>query len=966
MEMILDAIETWSKLAGERQPEDDPLRWEERYILLLWLSHLLLTPFDLVTIGSEFKAGNVRIDEIDGLKLPDNLPLIARRLLFLAIDNLSSASKERESAILILVRLGLRPDMKRLDLPRMLIQWAVAQLKALQKSKTAAGYLFIGLLSFLASFIKSADAVVIGPFLIDIFKSVEQLRIMQCTSSTALTRIAVIKISKACSVAALILEEQSNHEVNMAGQILEPVVDELLLALADNDTPVRQSASKALSAIAVRLDLTMSADISEAVINGLQENVLWEAARESIHGNFGTPNRRVKQRNLSLVNPSKWQGLVLTLSHLLFRRCPPVAQLPDILNSLALALSFERRSPSGASLGTNVRDAACFGIWATARRYSTAELLTTDIDLMPAAKDRGSNLNVIQFLSIELLVTATLDPAGNIRRGASAALQELIGRHPDTILHGIPLVQIVDYHAVALRSRAMQDVAVTAARLDNQYWRAIIHELTTWRGIGATDVGSRRLAAYTIGILSLFNGVESIRSINESLWHSLCDLDGSTVPKRQGFLLSISALVRATSQIPETDKEKIRQMISQYWTLISEDTVFTDEDLTTHTARPELMNEAVTLLVFELVTAVRGSVTLQLPSESILGKCFQYLGSALERKEKVVIGHAIEALKVLFEISGSEYRKACIEHSLSRTKFQEGSSNGAHGGHLLALANLQSSDLLDHSTKEMILTSLTSSATSKMDIDTRLVALQGLTLVICSSHLNHSIQEIVINAIQAALQDYSTDQRGDIGSLLRLEAINAVKAAFEHGTLQITKRGMRLLQSICVLAGERLDKVRARAWDCLTTCWKVDLYPLVPGKFPPYATVPKNAIPTESFDVRQTSTSAYYHGLLQLCQYQSLRTSILQGIFISAGGGSESILVASRSALIKWLQHDLLTFNLEAIESCIEIILVASLKDDRVLIPVLETLAFILETNTFVEENSHPPRYVTSISYALR
>ena len=958
LELILDAIETWSKSTSERQPDDAPLKWEERYILLLWLSHLLLTPFDLSTIGSEDGvAGNMQFDKVDGLELPTDLPSIARRLLSLAIDNLSSASKERESAILILVRLGLRPDMQRLDLPRILIQWAVSQLKTLAKSKTVAGYLFIGLLSFLAAFIKSADATIVGPFLIDIFSSVEQLQIMQSGSSTALTRIAVIKISKACSTAALILEEYPDEDLHMAAQILESVIDELLSALADNDTPVRQSASKALSAVAVKLDPAMSADISEAVISGLQENVLWELSSGIAHVGSGRTGRSIKQRNLTLVNPSKWQGLVLTLSYLLFRQCPPVAQLPAILNSLALALSFERRSPTGASLGTNVRDAACFGIWAIARRYSTADLLLTDIDLIPAAKERGCSSTVMQFLSIELLVAATLDPAGNIRRGASAALQELIGRHPDTILHGISLVQIVDYHAVALRSRAMQDIAVSAARLDDQYLTAILHELTTWRGIGANDVESRRLAADTIGILSLFNGLHSIRSVIQNLWYSLGDLDGNTVQKRQGVLLAISTIVRAASQIPKVNQEEVREIIFENWTLIADGTIFTIEDLNTHTARPELMNEAVALLIFELATAVTGSLKIQLPSEDILQKCFQYLGIALERNETIVIEHAINALEVLFEIAGPGNRTIWIEQSLARAKYQKGSSSGTHGGHLLALASLHRSDHLDGVTKEKIIDTLTSTATAKIDIDTRVVALEGITKVISGTPPNQPIQDTLTETIRAALQDYHTDQRGDVGSLLRLEAINTVKAAFERGTLQVTEGGMNLLQFVCILAGERLDKVRARAWDCLATCWRVDLSPVMASEYPPYATRPGNSDIAGNFDVRETSTIAYYHGLLQLFQYQSLRVPILQGIFVSVGGGSDSILVASRSALMEWLQHDLPTSDLETFGAFLEIILERSLKDDRILIPALESVAFILETNTFTEKNSPLLRY---------
>ena len=88
-------------------------------------------------------------------------------------------------------------------------------------------------------------------------------------------------------------------------------------------------------------------------------------------------------------------------------------------------------------------------------------------------------------------MAASLDSAGNIRRGASAALQELIGRHPDTIEQGISTVQVVDYHAVSLRARAMVEVSLAASKLSDIYWPVILEGLLSWRGVGSPDAQSR-------------------------------------------------------------------------------------------------------------------------------------------------------------------------------------------------------------------------------------------------------------------------------------------------------------------------------------------------------------------------------------------------------------------------------------------------------------------------------------------
>lgn len=71
-----------------------------------------------------------------------------------------------------------------------------------------------------------------------------------------------------------------------------------------------------------------------------------------------------------------------------------------------------------------------------------------------------------------------------------------------------------------------------------------------------------------------------------------------------------------------------------------------------------------------------------------------------------------------------------------------------------------------------------------------------------------------IEALLRCLKDHTTDQRGDIGSLVRLEAIRGVAA--------VVKRGMHflsdlkgLISKVCGLAVEKLDKVRLQASDCL-------------------------------------------------------------------------------------------------------------------------------------------------------
>ena len=77
----------------------------------------------------------------------------------------------------------------------------------------------------------------------------------------------------------------------------------------------------------------------------------------------------------------------------------------------------------------------------------------------------------------------------------------------------------------------------------------------------------------------------------------------------------------------------------------------------------------------------------------------------------------------------------------------------------------------------------------------------------------------IIEALQTCLNDYTNDQRGDIGSHLRIEAIEAVDVSLQYDLLPEEKPRQALIARICRLAGERLDKVRIRAWRCMQNHW---------------------------------------------------------------------------------------------------------------------------------------------------
>lgn len=838
LELILSAFETADTNMVEKEVNGikQIVRWwgwEERYIMLLWLSHLLLAPFDLATISSAGTA-DITID-IPGLALPKALPGVTLRLIPLAIKYLATAGKERDSAKALLVRLCMRRDMQELGLLDSFIQWALSSLRIANGVADLAIYHYIGILSFLGGIlVSSSNTTDMNKYLVQIFQTVQGIIDQENATflfvrSSALARKNTIKVIR--TISAIILRGDMPDE---GSEVVESTIACLLEALADNDTPVRLAASKALSVITLKLQPEMASQVVEAVLDSLKVNVLWEEPGAG----------KAPIRDLTAVNPQEWHGLILTLSHLLYRRSPPKTisdkvhlngisseSLSDILDALLIGLSFERRSAMGTSIGTNVRDAACFGIWALARRYTTKELQHVPAASMKSAKMHGDSLSVLQVLATELIVSASLDSAGNIRRGASAALQELIGRHPDTIIEGIAVVQTVDYHAVALRSRAITEIALEAARLSDTYWNALFDALLGWRGLGDSNASARRVAAKGIGGLSHQLLAQPsipwtrLKAMIERIQEQLSILKPRQVEERHGLVLSIAALVPIEQELDLQKAKVLDEGMKSCYNLIFKVTSEISQDAMKQSyRRPELISESVSQLMsrtyqllgrlpFELMEEMRNKANLDNVTEA-------YIDISLRRTERDVIDAASKAAKY-FVYSLPPKQQSSVAQTWQKATFDiQSGRSGQSIGFLFALA--AAFDYFPESTKGEVCQTFIQRWNTSPDIESKVAVLQAMT----QSCILNTHSSVLVGVISQGLDNYTTDARGDIGSLVRIEAVKAARMILSFVPWDKvkdeseSKAGAWYLDAntfgtiygrIIRLAAEKLDNVRGEA-----------------------------------------------------------------------------------------------------------------------------------------------------------
>lgn len=157
---------------------------------------------------------------------------------------------------------------------------------------------------------------------------------------------------------------------------------------------VRWSAAKGIAKISDRLPRDFATQVLENILQLF-----------SIHSVAGT-----SVCDMPSIAEATWHGACLASAEMARRALIPPTLLPEVLDWLSKALYFDIRK-GAHSIGSNVRDAAAYVIWALAR-----------------AQDRASFSPHANKLAQSLIAVALYDREVSIRRAASAAFQEHVGR----------------------------------------------------------------------------------------------------------------------------------------------------------------------------------------------------------------------------------------------------------------------------------------------------------------------------------------------------------------------------------------------------------------------------------------------------------------------------------------------------------------------------------------------------------
>lgn len=893
----------------------DEVSWKVPYVLLLWLSHLLLTPFDLASISARPARAE---SQTARMSLHTALPTVAQRVIQVGATHLSASTKAQDAAAAMLVRLATRPDMQRFRLADSLVNDAVARLAPSAESPVTI-YQQLGPLRFLAGIATSADVSHVLP---QIYRACEKLSEEGSTSpvtENAVGKKLLVKIFRNIAILTLRLPSVSDPLLSFleTTSVLEDVIDHLLQSLGDRDTPVRYAAAKAISLIISELEPEMGHEVIQAVLDTFKEDI----PRSAVGIDYQT------------VNALKWHGLTLTLSHALFKRSASPSQLLDILNALVSALNFEQRTATGSSVGTNVRDAANFGIWSLSRRYTSNELLSVDMNDLRSVASSSKQTTVIQLMAVQLLLSACLDPAGNIRRGSSAALQELIGRHPNQVTEGIAIVQIVDYQAVGLRKRGLIDVAGKAASLDRVYWEALVDGLIGWRGLSSVDVISREAAASSLAnFVTIAGDAGSQTYIDGQL---LACLEDSAIESMHGIICSLSYLL----DLPTKDGTGREPTVHRrYWQSLQACGIL-QVDFNPRTLRSELP-VAIARLITGVCRREIDHVGKHDDESSLdLDDVQSCIGRLLVRHEDSILQVVPAMSKQANRLSTlTAQPSTCLNlQSLGRAVAADSSKAVLSGaGRAIALGAVILQNGQGLTTEEAALSiSTLSNLVTVINVDWRIIGLRALHLAIqdmdAASICETEPLTILIQALHTGLTDYTIDERGDVGSLVRLQALACASSLLSLGLLNLHNEQCQLLLSdILRLSLEKLDRVRGRAaayrHQCLPSEYHVQDHDNINSK-----------------DYLRSALQPIFDPNSQ----PWARRALLEGAISCAGISSESLLQASREVIAEFCAsaeiHHLHTVLTTFSETLRDILSSSTPNAANLMLPALDLLAFLLD-----------------------
>ena len=542
-----------------------------------------------------------------------------------------------------------------------------------------------------------------------------------------------------------------------------------LHSLDDAETLVRLTAAKGIASIAKILAPDSIADLI---------NVLFKRMDETLADPFPSGD---------LCN-----GIALTLAKL-----SQVGLLPDTLISKVMNIAIRLSSfeaPRGKFLGGSaVRDAACYIIWATVRCYPSSD--------EPFLKSSLANT---------LVCCALFDREASCRRAAAAAFQELVGRWGG-IPHGIELLGKINFFDTHHLRLTFGFIAREITLMFPVYTPAIVEHLLD-RSISSWDRQIRQLAAPLLAQLSMTHGIP--------IFDRLIAFSSSSddISTQHGSILTLSHF-----KFHQSDMNAVLPIALLL------------QRLPAKMLGWELIAGAVFCLITTLCKC--GFRLGDGEGDTVMLSWLNFVQQALQSRDDSL--HQIVALETLPAIySLLPPGSSILSHffcDVVLTSADKDRNVNAQRGFTLAIGAFPKWFLIKQFTPLMNL--LNKFIRSGAVIEKRVNAIRAvgnllsLSLSLELDTLQIEAKKVVVETLLWALDDYTIDSRGDIGSIVRLATMETYPVVMTNDEPVYRSKLIRHIF-------DKLDKLRKSAllllkshgsyqwpWDILEErCYKPELF----------------------------------------------------------------------------------------------------------------------------------------------
>ncbi|XP_019853730.1 PREDICTED: tubulin-specific chaperone D-like isoform X2 [Amphimedon queenslandica] len=921
----------------QKQDRDDYLTWETRYMLLLWLSIIVLIPFDLSRMDpTPTRHARSTVD----------------RIMAIGQVYLSSSDKSQDAAAHVCAKFLSRPDVQKLKLKEFL-DWG--QLVFREDNN----YQKCGFLKTLATLFKIAkreDVLSIAPLVLELVTGYSlpdhnntllrklHMKLIQRLGTTflpskvlswryqrgsrsleeTLSTVSMEAVAKDDGTKEEEEEEEEEDEFDIPEEV-ENILGELLTGLKDKDTVVRWSAAKGIGRLTGRLPKELANEVLDSLLEC-----------------FST-----------IETDSTWHGGCLALAELGRRGLLLPERLDVVVPVILRALLYDERRGS-CSVGSHVRDAACYVSWSLARAYNPEQL-------KPYVSDIASGLVLVMIFDREV----------NCRRAASAAFQENVGRQ-GIFPHGIDILTMADYFAVGSISHVYLDLSLKIGSF-TEYTQCLINHLLEVK-LPHWDHTIRELAAASLSVLTPLNPSymmdESITLVSLSL--SFYSLSLSVLPQ------VLSNVTSSDTSLRHGSLHAVAEVLYGLYKVAAESNQSIEEFLgaeLTESVRG-VASRAISRKVFKGSTGdiMRVAVLKYIErcclsnlkiSDAILEVWQSIINDNLPHTVESIREEAVKTFGVICECKYSKDQtriRVVQSHLMPQYIFElDNKLHFARMGFSLALGAMPKEIL-----EGKLLTVLKSLTRSASDID-------GVPAIYCESRrdviraisnicnkvdisadgppthfLNRSLIELVFSTLFKTIGDYSTDRRGDIAAIVR----EATMSALESLCIRLTDTNPSLLKPHYVSetighllqqGNEKIDRTRSIACNKLISLLQ---------HHPPVPNIPHNDELHLLFlsevikDINWSVAQSSFPFTVQALGLNTYSYRVLLGLVISVGGLTESLVKSSSASLLHYLS-DKSKDELEPFAVLILKIFDEHSRNPRVILPLLKTLDLLLTNASF-------------------